>query len=268
MNTSRPQADIANDFQARLDQSAKADLLDRLIADLHLSSTYCPRGVVLLFSRLDGGTAPRDAPTFGYVQLPLADSNPLAGINGVQSDRFGSTCQESILASLQGILLGHLGAGVDLHDRFTCLIAAAICIFAECYQWCFSAQRRSRVGGLALWQEGRAKSYLEEHISEPLAVEEIARLCGMSTPHFSRSFKVSTGHPPYRWLLKKRVELAKKLLETSSATIIEVSMECGFTEQSHFTKTFRQQVGMTPGAWRQVHRRRKVSDSSRSNSSR
>jgi AraC-like DNA-binding protein len=239
-----------------LGSMARSDRLNQLISNLRLSATHCPRGTVLLFSRVSERSAKHGDHVFDYLHIPATDRAAHTVIDGIHGNRLRSASPESALMVLQDILLKHFGAGTDLHDRFTCLIAAAICILVQRNQWGLSAQRRPKTGGLAVWQEDRAKSYLEGHLSEPLAVDEVAQLCGISTTHFSRLFKISTGHPPYRWLLKKRMQRAKALLSTSPATIAAVATECGFTEQSHFTRTFRQEAGMTPGAWRQVHRRK------------
>jgi len=232
------------------------DLLNQSVSNLPLSATHSPRGIVLLFSRPSDRGVKCDTSTFGYVHLSMASDTALPDLFGARADLSECVSPESMFATLQGILLRHFRSGLDLSDRFTCLIATAICILADRYQWCSSAQRRSGVSGLMLWQEERAKSYLEDHIGEPLAMEEVARLFGMSTQHFSKRFKRSTGLPPYRWLLKRRIEWAKELLRTSSETLADVSLECGFTEQSHFTNKFRKEVGMTPGAWRHAHRQK------------
>jgi AraC-like DNA-binding protein len=129
---------------------------------------------------------------------------------------------ESMFIALKHILLEHLRTGRDLRDRFSSLIAAAICILAERHQWCLSTQRRLGSGGLARWQEERAKAYMETHLGESLAVDDVARLCGMSTPHFSRSFKITTGLPPYRWLVKRRIERAKELLRSGSNSLADI----------------------------------------------
>lgn len=249
-------------IESALDRSsskAKADPLNAFIASLQLSATCCPRGVVLLFNRSAAAKSVRNpASSFGYVQLSTAQEPAVPVTLRTRRGVACGTSPESIFMDLQQILVGHLDAGLDLRDHFGSLIAAAICILAERYQWCFSTQRRRRAGGLARWQEDCAKAYMVGRIGESFAVESVAALCGMSAPHFSRAFKISTGLPPYRWLVKRRIQHAKELLTAGPRSLADISMECGFSEQSHFTNAFRREAGMTPGAWRRTHRPKKT----------
>jgi AraC-like DNA-binding protein len=76
----------------------------------------------------------------------------------------------------------------------------------------------------------------------------------LSVSHFSRAFAVSIGLPPHRWLLNRRVERAKSMLSNAAPTLSEVAIACGFADQSHFTRTFTREVGISPGAWRRCVR--------------
>lgn len=243
-------------------------VLNPLIANLRLSVTRCPRGVVLLFNRTDRSVGSRRATAFGYVQLPIDGARGTVRARGALLEAECVRTPEAIFTTLRDILLSRMRADQELFDGFARLIAAAICVLAEQHQWCFTALGRAGMGGLARWQEERAKSFMTEHMGEPLAVEEVARFCGMSTPHFARAFKISTGLPPYRWLIKQRIERAKTLLGEGDAALVDISVECGFAEQSHFTHAFRREVGVTPGAWRMANRKRAVDGGAPSRASR
>ncbi|MEM1309361.1 MAG: helix-turn-helix transcriptional regulator, partial [Cyanobacteria bacterium P01_H01_bin.153] len=58
------------------------------------------------------------------------------------------------------------------------------------------------------------------------------------------------GVSPYRYLLQQRVERAKQLLEQRSLPISTIALDCGFANQTHLTKVFRQLTGITPKAYR------------------
>jgi AraC family transcriptional regulator len=60
---------------------------------------------------------------------------------------------------------------------------------------------------------------------------------------------------PHAWLMHHRIEKAKGLLMSSARVLADVALDCGFADQSHLTRTFQRVVGMTPGAWRRLHRR-------------
>ena len=78
--------------------------------------------------------------------------------------------------------------------------------------------------------------------------------CGLSVSQFARGFKQSTGCPPHRWVLQRRIERAQDLLLTSDKTLPEIASACGFGDQSHLTAAFGQVVGTAPGLWRRIKR--------------
>ncbi|MGY8665780.1 AraC family transcriptional regulator [Bradyrhizobium sp. UFLA05-109] len=113
-----------------------------------------------------------------------------------------------------------------------------------------SAQPRRSRGGLAPWQQRRVEELLEANLNGSLFLNTLAAVCGISASHFSRAFTQSNGMPPHRWLLQRRIEKAKELLLTSRLPLAELALVCGFTDQAHFTRVFKRQVGASPGAWR------------------
>ncbi|WCM18343.1 AraC family transcriptional regulator [Paraburkholderia bryophila] len=109
---------------------------------------------------------------------------------------------------------------------------------------------KERHGMLAPWQLRRATDAMTSQIGEDVTLKMLACACGLSVSHFIRAFKASTGDPPHRWLLRHRVEHSKALLRGTEETIAEISVSCGFADQSHFTRVFKLFVGTSPAAWR------------------
>lgn len=105
-------------------------------------------------------------------------------------------------------------------------------------------------GGLAPWQEQRAKEMLSADLSANMSLATLAAECGLSVSHFTRAFRHSTGLPPHRWLLKRRVDRAMELLRDSSMSLAEIARAAGFADQSHFTRVFTATVGHSPGTVR------------------
>jgi AraC-like DNA-binding protein len=116
---------------------------------------------------------------------------------------------------------------------------------------------RSRLasGGLAPWQERRAKEILNANLEGDISVAVVAEACGLSKSYFSRSFRQSTGMAPHQWLLQRRVDAAKQMLPDTRRSLSEVGLACGFADQSHFTRVFSRAVGVSPGVWRRTMRR-------------
>jgi AraC family transcriptional regulator len=109
-------------------------------------------------------------------------------------------------------------------------------------------------GGLAPWQERRAKELLDANIGGGVTLADLARSCELSPRHLTRAFRQSTGMAPHQWLQHRRIEKAKQLLETSAAPLSAIALDCGFADQSHFTRTFSRVAGVTPGQWSRTKR--------------
>lgn len=104
-------------------------------------------------------------------------------------------------------------------------------------------------GRLAPRHLRRVMDYLNEHYARNIALKELADLVGLSPSYFSEAFKNSTGLPPHRWQMIKRVEKAKQMLSERKLTPAEAAMAAGFSDQAHFTRVFRRFEGITPAAW-------------------
>jgi AraC-like DNA-binding protein len=107
-----------------------------------------------------------------------------------------------------------------------------------------------RQGGLAAWQERRAKELISANLEGNLSTGDLARECSLSAGHFARAFRRSTGLSPHKWLVWCRVEKAHALLRDGGLSLAEIARACGFADQSHFTRTYTRLRGISPGAWR------------------
>ena len=117
-----------------------------------------------------------------------------------------------------------------------------------------TAETTAARGGLAPWQERRAKELIDARLGSEVRLAELAHECELSPRHFARAFKRTTGRSPYQWLLERRIERSQVMLRTSGSPIAEIALMCGFADQSHFTRVFTQTTGMSPRAWQRAHR--------------
>ena len=92
--------------------------------------------------------------------------------------------------------------------------------------------------------------YIEANLSEKITLTDLAKVVNLGKFYFSHSFKNHTNMTPYDYVLQLRVKRAKRLLQSSDLPICDVALECGFGNQSHLAKHFRQKLGITPMNYR------------------
>jgi AraC family transcriptional regulator len=109
-------------------------------------------------------------------------------------------------------------------------------------------------GRLLAWQARKVLHYIDSHIAGPVAVADLCALIGRSEAHFSRSFKRTFGESPHAFVIRCRVELAARYMLQTDASLSQIAHRCGFTDQAHLCKHFRQSIGQTPAAWRRTLR--------------
>lgn len=92
--------------------------------------------------------------------------------------------------------------------------------------------------------------YIEAHLEEDLSLVRLAREAALSVHAFAPSFSRAMGVTPHAYVLRRRVERARRLLQGSDLPIAEVAQACGFSSQSHLSSAFKRQTGQTPAAYR------------------
>ena len=106
-------------------------------------------------------------------------------------------------------------------------------------------------GGLGSARLRRIKELIHAKMEDDLSLDEMAQSVGLSTAHFARMFRKSTGETPHQFVLRQRVERAKAMLRAPDARILDVAVACGFKTQQHFAQVFRDVWGVSPTAYRQ-----------------
>lgn len=94
----------------------------------------------------------------------------------------------------------------------------------------------------------RARDFLDTAVVFGARLDELEQVSGCDRWQLSRDFRALLGTSPYRYLQHRRVDLAKRLLR-EGATLAEAAHGAGFADQSHFGRTFRKAVGLTPKQW-------------------
>ena len=97
--------------------------------------------------------------------------------------------------------------------------------------------------------------YIEEHLDAGPTLEQMAAIARLSPNYFAWQFKRATGLPPHQYVIARRVERAKQLLQTGSDfSLVEVAAHAGFSDQSQFSHHFKRLVGVTPRRFRMLAR--------------
>jgi AraC family transcriptional regulator len=103
--------------------------------------------------------------------------------------------------------------------------------------------------GLAPSVLHRIRAYIDAHIGDHISLDDLARQAGISRFHFARQFRITTGESPMGYLRRVRIERSKSILQSRETTIAEIAATLGFSDQSHFTRTFGRLVGVSPGSF-------------------
>jgi AraC-like DNA-binding protein len=96
----------------------------------------------------------------------------------------------------------------------------------------------------------RVRDHLDLHYADPLCLDELAALAGMSKFHLVRVFRASYGETPIRYLTRRRIERAQDLLRSANLTVTEICMLVGFASLGSFSSRFTELVGESPVAYR------------------
>jgi len=98
-----------------------------------------------------------------------------------------------------------------------------------------------------------AVSFINDHIHEKIALNDMAELCHLSPGYFSKVFRRELGENYSDYLQRQKVIKAKKALETTKDSITQIALDLGFQDTGYFIKVFKKYEGLTPSAFRRYH---------------
>lgn len=100
----------------------------------------------------------------------------------------------------------------------------------------------------------KVSNYIQQHLSEPIKTEDIARALFMGRSRLSTNFKNETGMNISDYIMQIKIDEAKRLLRYSSKSFSAIANYLGFSSQSHFTKVFKEKTDTTPSEYRLMHK--------------
>jgi AraC-like DNA-binding protein len=145
-------------------------------------------------------------------------------------------------------LLPAIRIAPGLRPRSTIHLVRAMCYhFALKCAWAQEKSAAAGRRGLAAWQALTAESLLERG---ELPVREVAAACQLSPRHFARLFRITFQCSPHSFLVERRVAGLKRLLLSTDVSLADAAVQVGFADQASMSRSFRNAVGASPGAWR------------------
>jgi AraC family transcriptional regulator len=156
---------------------------------------------------------------------------------------------EQVLLALDGVVRQWEPSARTYVDHLVGMLAAQL---ARAHTAGRPAVPAGAMSGLTTQQLVCARELMEQRISDPLPVSDLAAATGLSTSQFSRQFRTSTGKSPHQFLLQLRLDHARRMLRTTVLPIPDVAVRCGFSHQEHLTRVMRAKLGTTPAAVRRA----------------
>jgi AraC family transcriptional regulator len=154
---------------------------------------------------------------------------------------------KSQIGHILGALIAESDAGTPGGLAFVEALATGLCNQVALHAGVHKPRVERLRGGLSAAAKRRALELMNEHLDRNLTVALLAREVGLSPAHFAREFKEAMGLAPHRYLLTRRLESARRLLDTPDAVLSDVAQRTGFADQAHFTRLFKREFGLTPG---------------------
>jgi len=110
------------------------------------------------------------------------------------------------------------------------------------------------LGGLPPGVLRRVRAFIDANLETAIELADLAAIATLSRCHFARAFKQSVGRTPHGYLMHRRLEKAQQLLASTDLPLAEIALATGFSDQSHFSRRFRDYLGTTPSAFRKSKR--------------
>ncbi|MDB5480014.1 MAG: helix-turn-helix-domain containing protein AraC type [Caulobacteraceae bacterium] len=167
---------------------------------------------------------------------------------------------EGVLPAALAVSLIHLLECAKRHlDQDREKAKASIARAASLLQFEFDRRTANADGGdsqgaLVAWQVNRVRAYIDVHLETSIQIRDLAAVARRSTAYFSRAFKATFGETPHAFIVARRLHRAAELMLTSDDPLSQVALACGFADQAHLCKMFKQRHGQSPAVWRRQRR--------------
>ena len=188
-----------------------------------------------------------------HLQLGISDAALLASSDGAYGEvelrpsrKFADPRLSAMVAAVHAEMVAGFPSGRLFLDSVEQAMAVAL---VNGHAVRHRAVQISR-GGLSPARLRRIRELVHAKMEDELSLDEMAQSVGLSTAHFARMFRKSTGKTPHQFVLHQRLERAKAMLRAPDARVLDVAVACGFKTQQHFAQVFRDVCGVSPTEYR------------------
>ncbi|MCY1666464.1 AraC family transcriptional regulator [Rhizobium sp. SL86] len=157
---------------------------------------------------------------------------------------------DPVLSNLVRAMAPAMERPQEVHGLFIDQLSMAICMHLLHRYGADVPSTGNRSIPLSKRLEIYAKEFLEANLHRDVSLDELADACSLSRGYLIRAFRETTGMTPYRWLIARRVERARQLIEQTELPLAEIAATCGFADQSHLSRHCVQLLGHSPGRLR------------------
>src|ERR1700735_2263522 len=189
-----------------------------------------------------------------HLQLGVSDAALLASSDGAYGEvelrpsrKFADARLSAMVAAVQAEMVAGFPSGRLFLDSVEQAMAVAL---VNGHAVRHRPVQISR-GGLGPARLRRITEFVDAKMENELSLDEMAQSVGLSTAHFARMFRKSTGETPHQFVLRQKLERAKAMLRAPDARVLDVAVACGFKTQQHFAQVFRDVCGISPTGYRQ-----------------
>jgi AraC family transcriptional regulator len=189
-----------------------------------------------------------------HLQLGISDAALMASSDGAYGEvelRYSRKFADARLSAMVAAVHAEMVAGFPSGRLFLDSVEQAMAIALVGHAVRHRPVQISR-GGLGPARLRRIKELVDAKMENELSLDEMAQSVGLSTAHFARMFRKSTGETPHQFVLRQRLERAKAMLRAPHARVLDVAVACGFKTQQHFAQVFRDLWGVSPTEYRQA----------------
>lgn len=169
----------------------------------------------------------------------------------VSPDRTNRPTSPPSMAQAVLDILGRADRAIDIDPRQARVFIDQALRLLEPTSPTFTRLRSSPT--LAPWQERKVLDHIGRRLDKSISNGDLAEIASLSIGHFSRCFKGSFGVSPREYVIRSRLERAKRLMRETPAPLSQIALDSGFADQAHMSRLFHAIVGSTPTRWRRAH---------------